>query len=238
MSGRTFFLTSSIGSKLVMALSGLLLAGFVVGHLAGNLLIYVGRDAFNTYAEGLKGLGAGLWVIRLGLLSIFLVHIFTGIRLRGQNRAARPVPYAHEATVQASFASRSMILSGMLLLAFVVFHLMHYTVGVVDPSTFHPVDTFVRGGEEVSRHDAYGMAVAGFEQPLFTLVYVISMVILGLHLSHGLSSLFQSLGFRHGRYSACLEKAAPLFAWILAIGFISIPVAVLTGIVGAGIPGN
>ncbi len=125
---------SSLGSKYLMAITGLLLIGFVIAHMAGNLLLFAGPDAVNAYAHALKDKPALLWTARLLLLLIFVVHIAYGVRLTWNNSTARPVPYVCEDTLQASWASRHMFLSGLVLLAFVVYHLAHFTFGVVKPA--------------------------------------------------------------------------------------------------------
>ncbi len=124
-------LSTSIGSKVVVAITGLLLVGFILGHMAGNLLIFLGRDWLNAYAHHLKSLGIFLWLIRLGLLAVFVIHIVVAIRLNLTNGAARPVGYAHEDTMQASWASRHMVLTGLVLLAFTIYHLAHFTAGAI-----------------------------------------------------------------------------------------------------------
>ena len=232
MSRITQRFTSSIGSKVLVAGTGILLALFVIGHLAGNLLVYRGQEAMNSYAEALKSLGPGLWVVRAGLLAVFALHIVTAIRLNRANRAARPVRYAHEDTIQASWASRHMVLTGLLVLAFVAMHLAHFTLGWLDPSSYALTETVHRNGADVERHDVYGMMIAGFHNDVFVALYVAAMVILGFHLSHGIGSLFQTLGFRHPTYTPVAEKASKALAWVLAVGFLLIPLTVRLGIVG------
>lgn len=214
-----------------MALTGLALAGFVVGHLSGNLLVYVGRDALNSYAEWLKSNPQITWVARFGLLLAFLLHIRTGIVLRNGNRNARPTQYAHESTVQASLASRSMFLTGVLVLVYVVLHLAHFTFGWVDSANHSLVQALIRDGAEVQRHDVYGMLVGSFSNPIYSVLYVAAMLVLGMHLSHGLQSLFQSLGLRHPSYTSLFEVAGRVIAWGLAAAYVTIPLAVLTGVV-------
>ena len=216
------FFNSSVGMKMVVALTGLGLAGFVVGHLSGNLLVYVGPEAINAYAEGLHDLGPLLWVIRGGLLAVFVVHIVFTVRLKRANAAARPAGYQHESTVQASWASRYMIYSGLLVLAFVIYHLMHYTFRVVG----------LGGYQLQSQFDLYGMIVAGFNQPLISAFYIFCLVLLGLHINHGLSSVFQSLGLAHSKYRRIIRYVGPVASVVLMGGFISIPIAVMVGIVG------
>lgn len=227
------FLASTIGAKVGMAVTGLLLALFVVAHLIGNLLVFAGRGAMNDYAEMLQHLGVWLWVARLGLLALFLTHVALALSLAARNRAARPIAYAKAHTIQASAASRTMVLSGLLVLAFVAMHLAHFTLGWLEPAKYALTETLRRDGVELVRHDVYGMLVAGFRNDVFVLLYVAAMVVLGLHLSHGISSLFQSLGLRHPGYVAAVRLAGRGLAIVLAFGFITIPLAVRFGIVGA-----
>lgn len=223
-SGLRGFLLSSIGAKIVMAVTGGALFLFVVGHLAGNLQVFAGAEAFNAYAHFLKSKPALVWSARLALLPIFLVHLAAAARLRRVNRAARPVPYAVKATVQATTPSLTMWMSGLTVLVFVVYHLLHFTVGAIQPDHFARVDA-------QGRHDAYGMLVLGFRHPGVSAFYIAGMVLLGMHLAHGLSSFFQTLGFNHPRYTPAIRRCAALVAALVAVGYIAIPLAVLAGVV-------
>lgn len=220
------WLRSSLGSKVVMAITGILLFGFLVGHMAGNLLVFRGQEAMNAYAYFLKSSPILLWSARLGLLVVFGLHVATAFRLTRQNRAARPERYAYEQTVQASFASRTMIMSGLVVLAFAVYHLLHFTVGVVQPAAYSLAD---RQG----RHDVFTMVVLGFRHPLIATSYVVAVALLGLHLSHGLQSLFQSLGLRHPRYTPFITLGAPILSALLTVGFLAVPLSILLGFVTA-----
>ncbi|MBL4844878.1 MAG: succinate dehydrogenase cytochrome b subunit [Planctomycetes bacterium] len=215
---------STIGAKTVMAVTGLALILFLLTHMGGNLLIYFGPDVFNAYAKSLKSAGGGglVWVARGGLLAMFATHVAMAFKLQLRNRAARPLGYAYEATVEASWASRYMILTGLLVLAFVVLHLAHYTVGVFNPDylTWHDAE---------GRHDAYRMVVTAFSHPLVALSYVVAMVVLALHLVHGFQSLFRSLGNSHEQAREALSKASLGLALALAFGFCLAPVGVLLG---------
>lgn len=224
MSNRSAVLTSSIGSKVVMALSGAGLVLFVIVHMAGNLQMFVGQEAMNNYGVALRKFGPLLWVIRFGLLGIFLAHAVYAIRLKLQNRAARPVPYVAKNTVQATLASRTMVISGLIVLAFVVYHLLHFTLGVTDPRNFQLADA-------QGRHDIYNMVVRGFQNVFVSGFYILAMVLLFSHLSHGASSFFQSLGWNHPRFSTVIKKIGPAVAWLVCLGFISVPLGVLLGII-------
>jgi succinate dehydrogenase / fumarate reductase cytochrome b subunit len=197
-----------------------MLTGFVLAHLAGNMLVFAGAEKFNAYAAGLHALGGLLWVARIGLLGAFALHVFLAVKLTSENKAARPVKYAHEATIQASFASRHMFHTGLLMAAFVAFHLAHYTFKLTDPSF-----------GDLPAGDVYAMVVAGFSSPVVSAFYVLAMLALSLHLCHGVSSVFQSLGLYHGNLNPITDKLGPIVATIVFIGFSSIPLAVLAGIV-------
>ncbi len=219
------FWRSSIGGKATMAVTGLLLFGFVVAHLLGNLQLLSGPDAINGYAKMLHDLGPLLWVARLGLLGVFVLHVVTGVRLARMNRAARPVAYAKEATIQASFASRSMVLSGLSLLVFVVYHLLHFTLGVTNPAHF------AKKAAAAGGHDVYAMVTTSFAVPAIAIAYMAFQIVLFLHLSHGIQSLAQTLGLSHRRYAALVRTASFVLAAAIAGGNAFLPFAVLTGIV-------
>lgn len=215
---------SSIGRKYIVALTGLLLVLFLAGHLSGNLLVFVGREAFNDYAEMLHNLlhGAGVWIARIGLLAAVTLHVAATISLTRENRAARQ-PYAHEATIQASKSSRIMIWSGLTILAFIVFHLLHFTVRVSYPAERY-VD-FNKLGEP--RFDAWKMVIDGFSNPLTVLFYVIAMTLLCSHLSHGVGAMFQTLGLRSKNSAPMITALSKGYALLIWLGFISIPLAIL-----------
>jgi succinate dehydrogenase / fumarate reductase cytochrome b subunit len=227
---------SSVGTKYVMAVTGLLLIGFVLAHMAGNLLIFAGKDALNGYGHALEEKPTLLWTARVILLVIFVLHIVLGIRLTRDNIRARPVRYVYEDTVQANWASRHMLLTGLVLLAFVIYHLLHFTIGVTDPSHFKrntaavpmykPTDPALQ-----PEYDVAEMVVGGFRQPLVTLAYVVAMVFLALHLWHGASSWFQSLGLNGRGYDKVINWVGPVLALIVLIGNCSIPLAILAGYV-------
>ena len=212
-------LKSSIGAKAVMAITGLLLVGFVIAHMAGNLLMYAGKEAFNEYAEMLQSLGGLLWAARLGLLGAVALHIGSAIRLNQINDAARPVKYRVVKPSVSSYATRTMKYSGYILFAFIVYHLLHFTIGVTDAAAY----------EYKQQGDVYSMVIIGFQQPLVSIAYLISMALLSMHLSHGVSSVFQTLGYNHPKYNSLFSKVGPTVGAIVSLGFISIPAGVLAG---------
>jgi succinate dehydrogenase / fumarate reductase cytochrome b subunit len=220
------FYASSIGKKMIVALSALGLMGFLVGHLAGNLLIFKGPEAINTYAAKLHDLGLLLWVPRLGLLALVGVHIMATLQLAAQNRAARPQEYMADATLRATRSSRLMVLSGLTILAFIIYHLLHFTVGNLHG--FYDDNGAYRLAD--GRMDVYKMMVTGFGVWFNSLFYLVAMLLLGSHLSHGVSSVFQTLGVTTPRTRPLFTLAGWVFAVVICGGFISIPVAVLAGI--------
>ena len=208
---------STIGKKAVMAVTGLILFGFLVLHMAGNLQVFLGPVVMDHYAETLHGTPEVLWVARIILLVSVLLHIWASIQLTSIKSAARPIGYVKPGNVQATTASKTMMLSGPVIGAFVIGHLLHLTTG-----TIHP--------QFVELH-AYENLVTGFSNPIASGLYIVGMIFVGLHLSHGIWSLFQSLGFSHPKYTPRIKAFSAVFSWLLIAGFISVPVAVLTGIV-------
>ena len=209
---------SPVGAKMLMALTGLMLTGFVLAHLSGNFLLYAGPEKFNAYADGLQSLGLLLWLARGGLLTAFVLHLYLAIKLTIENKAARPVPYAHEATIQATFASRYMVHTGLLMFAFIVYHLAHFTFKVTSPEI-----------ASLTPGDAYSMVILGFSEPVVSGFYILAMAALATHLRHGVSSVFQSFGLYHGNLNIVTDKLGPIVAAIVFFGFSSIPVSVLMG---------
>ncbi len=225
MTWLTDFWRSSIGGKVTMAVTGLLLFGFTVAHLLGNLQLLKGPDAINAYAKMLHDLGPLLWVARIGLLAIFVLHVVTAIRLSRANKAARPVPYAKDATMVATFASRSMLFSGLSLLAFVVYHLAHFTFGVTNPEHYAKKAAAAQG------HDVYSMVTASFQVPAIAIAYAGFQIVLFLHLKHGIQSLCHTLGLHHGRYTPMIKTLSFVLAAGVAGGNALLALSVLLGIV-------
>ena len=211
------FYESTIGKKAVMAATGLILFGFLILHMLGNLQVFLGRDVMNHYAETLHANPPLLWTARAILLVSVALHIWASIQLALLKREARPIGYVKRGNVQASYASRTMMWSGPIIALFVIFHLLHFTTGTVHPNF-----------EELN---AYDNVVNGFRVIPATIAYIIAMVLIGFHLSHGIWSTFQSLGFSHPRYTPLIKTFAAVFSWILVAGFLSAPVAVLAGLV-------
>jgi len=220
----SLLLRSSVGKKYAMGVTGLLLFLYVIVHMAGNLQIFLGPGAINEYAVALKSRFWLLWPARIGLLAITLLHVTTAVQLALENRRARPVRYAKGKPIASTYAARTIVISGLIILAFILFHLAHFTLGLVNPQ-------YMQYEDLMGRHDVYRMMVAGFSNPLVSGVYIVSMGLLCLHLSHGVSSTFQSLGLRSQRTVRGLNRLAMISAAIIFLGNCSIPIAVLVGVV-------
>ena len=216
------FLHSSIGKKVVVAVTGLVLLGFVMAHLAGNLLIFAGQNALNAYAEKLRHLGGLLWVARGVLLFSVLIHIVFAIQLAIANRAARPISYKASESIQTTVAAKSMMLSGLAIFAFIVFHLLHFTFRVTHPEISHLTDS-------LGRHDVYSMVVLSFQDRLLAAIYVAAMALLSAHLGHGASSWIQTLGLVKEGSLKTANFVGQVFAVALALGYVAIPTSIYLG---------
>lgn len=219
------FTRSSVGKKIIVAVTGIVLMLFVVGHLVGNLQIFLGPRWINDYAQHLRDLGPLLWLVRIVLLTAVILHIYFTILLAIENRRARPVGYVEKENVKATFASRHMVVSGLIVLAFVIYHIAHFTVRVTDRRFL------LLKEDPLGHHDVYSMMVYGFQNIYVSTFYVIGLFLLTLHLTHGASSFFQSLGLNDKKLTPRLAFGARVFAWLLFIGYVSIPLACLLGIV-------
>jgi succinate dehydrogenase / fumarate reductase cytochrome b subunit len=224
---------SSLASKYVMAVTGLVLLLFVIGHMAGNLQIFLGRQALNDYAHHLEELPMLLWTVRVVLLILFTLHIVMGIRLWLLNRRARPVGYYYNDTVQASWASRHMLLTGLVILAFVIYHLLHFTFGVTERANFKKNIQKVQyqlpevKDPALQEYDVAEMVVRGFAQWPVSLAYVVAQVFLGLHLWHAAGSWLQSLGLNGRRGQRVVHGVGSALAVLIVVGNCSIPLAIL-----------
>jgi len=211
------FFTSTIGQKVLMAVTGVVLFGFVLGHMAGNLQVFLGREAFNAYSVWLHSFlhGTGLWIARLGLLAAVVIHIVVSTSLTLKSRRARPVGYRETAYSRSTYASRTMRWSGPIILAFVIYHLLDLTLGRVNPG-FDPTDP-------------YRNLVASFGRTPVVAFYVLAVAGLGLHLRHGVWSMLQSIGVSHPRYDRFRDAASTAFAVVVTLGFIVVPLSVQAG---------
>jgi succinate dehydrogenase / fumarate reductase cytochrome b subunit len=214
---------SSVGKKMIVAVTGVILILFVIGHLLGNLQIFLGPEWINGYSQHLRDLGPLLWLVRAFLLVTVTLHIGFTIQLAIDNRRARPEHYRERNYVKASWASRHMVVSGLIVLAFIIFHLLHFTA-----RKFNPQFPLLKL-DPLNRYDVYSMMVYGFQNVYVSAFYVIGLFLLTLHLTHGSSSFFQSLGLNNQKLTPRLAVGGRIFAWLLFIGYTSIPVAVLLG---------
>lgn len=217
-------LQSSVGKKMVMALTGIGLVGFVSFHMLGNLQLFEGPHAFNGYAAFLRDMPIVLWAVRIGLLSIAVIHIGLALQLSTRNRRARPVEYMMHRYRQASFASRTMAISGIVLLVFLVFHLLHLTAGVLDPAFSDRLDS-------EGHRDVYSKVVHALHNPFVVILYLAGQVGLGLHLSHAISSSLQTMGLEHAALNRLLKAVGFVIGLMVVLGNVAIILGVFGGIV-------
>jgi succinate dehydrogenase / fumarate reductase cytochrome b subunit len=210
-----------------MAVTGFFLFLFVVGHLAGNLQVFLGPEALNRYGHFLQTNPELIWPARLGLLALVILHIWSASKLTLENRAARPIAYATYEPVAASYASRTMFMSGLIIFFFIIYHLLHFTVQVKYINLTG--QSFIDFTDPEKRHDIFKMLVVGFSNIWVSGFYILGMALLCLHLSHGTSSMFQSLGWKNEAYRPLLDKAAIVIAALIFLGYSSIPIAILLG---------
>jgi succinate dehydrogenase / fumarate reductase cytochrome b subunit len=221
MSWSGTYIRSSIGAKHIMAVTGLLLLLFAIVHMLGHLQMFGGQELYNRYAHFLQELWEVKWPVRAGLLALLILHVVVAIGLVARNRAARPAGYARYRPVTSSWVGRTMAWTGLALFAFLAFHILHFTLGQVQPGYFHVMDP-------KDRWDAYSMFVHGFQSPAVYGVYFVGIGLLALHLGHGAASWLQSLGLRHPKYPA--DRLGSVIAIALFVGYMVPPTAVLVGI--------
>lgn len=217
-------LRSSIGEKTLMAVTGVFLLLFVFVHMLGNLQIFLGPEYLNAYAAQLQSLGPLLWLARIFLLLTMIVHIWAAARVVHRSRNARPVKYVMQRDMATNFAAKTMLVSGLLILVFVVYHILNFTTGDIDPS-----NAYSQYMKEDTK-DVYNMVVGNFRDGITTLIYSASMLLLCLHISHGASSLVQTLGISQIPEKV-REKIGPLLALLILIGNLSIPLCVYFGVI-------
>ncbi len=237
------FFGSSIGRKILMAVTGVVLIGFVIGHLVGNLQIFQDPDHLNGYAQFLNNLGPLLWVARIGLIVAVLLHIWAATVLTLENNKARgPEGYGVKHTIRATFASRAMRWTGLVVLAFLFYHLAHFTFGGVQAETFKETlpryemksDYRIVGLVAVKAGtkdilDVHSMVIRGFQSPVIAVFYIVAVGLLTLHLLHGFESMFQTLGLRSEKWSCFLRRVTVIFCLAYFLGNLAIPGAVLAG---------
>ncbi|MEO8194722.1 MAG: succinate dehydrogenase cytochrome b subunit [Gemmatimonadales bacterium] len=214
------FYRAAIGKKVVMGVTGLIGVGFVIGHMAGNLLVFRGPDAMNAYAHFLQSTGELLWIVRLILIGAVILHVIAAYQLTMQNRAARPLDYVNRKSEVSTWAARTMRWGGAVLLVFIVLHILHFTTGTIRPSG------------SFSDTDVYSNIVGSFRLWWVTLFYVVSMIALGLHLYHGAWSSVRSLGLSQPSKDPQHRTVALAIAGLVWLGFTIVPVAVFAGLIG------
>ena len=214
--------TSSVGRKVMMAVSGFFLLGFIVAHLAGNSTIFAGSNWLNAYAEHLHALGPLLWVFRVFMIIMLSVHILFGVILTLENWSANPGKYAVSRRLKATFSSRTMIWTGALLLVFIVYHLLQFT--------FHVTPDIVLTTDKAGRSDVFVMVVSSLRITAIAAVYIFGMVVLFLHTRHGIQSFLQTLGLSNDELQPKYTLAGKLISAIFLIGFGAIPVLIITGL--------
>ena len=219
--------TNTVGRKILMAVTGLLLIAFITVHLIGNLTVFAGPDGINAYAKALHDLGPLVWLFRLAMLALFAVHITFGIQLYMENKAATPDPYAIEKTLVTSFSAKTMLYTGLIILVFLLYHLLHFTVQVTNPSISAvnlPLDA-------ASRPDVHAMMILSFQKVFITLIYIVAMVALLFHLAHGISSWVQTLGWSTGPSQDKVISIGKVLAIVYGLAYIAIPLLILARIV-------
>ncbi len=229
MSWLSRFLRSTIGQKLVMALSGLMLVGFVIAHMVGNLQIFLGPEALNEYAALLQGNKGVLWVARMGLLGAIGAHIWSAFKLTVSAKGARPISYKKRSWFDERYAVRTMRVGGIILLAFIIYHLLHFTVGVAHSEVQH-----CKMVDNVFTCFAYENVIEGFKGKVgfgIGIFYCVAQVFLGLHLTHGVWSMTRTLGQGNPRFDGLARQAAAGIGLIITVGNCSIPIAVMAGFV-------
>jgi succinate dehydrogenase / fumarate reductase cytochrome b subunit len=213
------FWQSTNGKKVIMAVTGCMMFLFVIGHMLGNLQMFEAPEHINAYGHFLHNLGELLWIERGIMLLAIGLHITVTVQLALRTKAARPIGYSRKEAINSSYASRTMYWSGPIVLAFIIFHLLQFTAGVL-----HPHATFTEG-------EVYANVVSGFQVWWVSLWYIIAVGLLCLHLSHGVWSMFQSVGLGHKRHTPLLKKAAQAVAILIFLGYSSIPISVYLGFI-------
>lgn len=243
------YLNHLVISKFVMAITGLYLGVFITGHVIGNLQIFIGRDVFNSYAAFLQSLGELLWVERIILILSLIFHIITSVYLKLYNNKVKPQKYAVTTYLKAKLNSRSMIWTGIMIAAFLVYHILHFTTRDINPefkeyeerysvAKILPLEEaqtypFEEGVDVFKvRHDAYQMVIDGFKDPATSIFYIIAVVLLGVHLSHAMQSMFQTLGLNGPKFTPFIIKLSVIYGTFIAVAYLSIPLSVLLGLLG------
>lgn len=217
---------STVGLKIAMAVTGLLLLLFVLQHLVGNLKVFGGQDAFNGYAEFMQSLGLIKWGARFGLLAVLAVHVAAAIKLRARNAAARPTAYAVQRPRASKWYGRTMMVSGVVVLVYLAYHIAHFTGEIVNYEQLT-----VRGADGLLHRDIYTNFVRSLSNPVVGGFYILGNVALAFHLAHGASSMLRTLGLSQGRWKPAMEKVGPVLGVLVGAGNVSMPLACMAGII-------
>lgn len=252
------YLNHLVVSKFVMAITGIFLIGFITGHAIGNLQIFIGKEALNAYAAFLQSLGEILWAERIILFIALVLHIITSVYLKLYNANARPDKYVVKSYVKAKLNSRSMIWTGIMIGAFAVYHILHFTTGQIQPENFHYNEMYTKNAYSVGfslnqsvankgdvdinmdkilfeRHDVYKMVIKGFQNPYISIFYILAVVLLGVHLTHAMQSFFQTLGMAGPRFTPFIQRLSFWYGVFIAIAFLSVPLSILLGLIGGNV---
>lgn len=216
------FYQSSIGKKIIVGVTGLIWVAYVLGHLIGNLQIFMGQDRINAYSQFLHSLGPLLWFVRIILIVALVTHVVATLQLAQQNRVAKSTKYAVEGYQRSTLASRTMVVTGLFVLCFIIYHVLHLTLHVTHPQYRHLYDS-------LGRHDVYRMLILGFKKPLLSVFYILGVFFLGSHLSHGIGSVIQTLGLNNRKISESISRTGVVLGWLVFAGFAVIPIVVLLG---------
>lgn len=220
-------LLSSVTLKIVMAITGAAMVGFVLQHMLGHLIVFQGREAYNEYAAFMQGLGGIKWGARLGLLGMIGAHIAAAVALTNRNQRARPEGYQKLKAQRTSLAAKSMWYAGVAIFFLIAYHLAHFTLGLVDAEQFAWVDA-------AGHRDIYSHFVLGFQDPRILLMYLAFVTFVCMHLSHGVTSMFKTMGLSRGRYTMIIDMVGPAIAVFLFIGYVAPPLACMMGVVTTG----
>lgn len=216
-------LRGTIGLKVLMAATGMGLVGFAIAHMAGHLQVFAGRNTYNDYALTLQSLGAIKWAVRFGLLAALVLHVAAGVSLARRNRAARPVGYAKRHSQRSTSYGRAMLLTGVTVFAFLLYHIAHFTLGWVHPEYFAVVDA-------LGRPDIYGNFVRSFTNPVLVAIYLVASFAVSLHATHATSSMLRTLGLSQRGLRSLCERAGAVVGVGLFVGFACVPLACLFGL--------
>ncbi|MFW5970943.1 MAG: succinate dehydrogenase cytochrome b subunit [Desulfovermiculus sp.] len=215
-----FLTEKTLARKILVGVSGIFLLLFIIGHMLGNTTIFFGPSSLNSYAHHLRTLGPVLWLERLILLALAVIHIFYGITLTLENRQSRSTEYVRRTYQRSTFFSRTMIYTGLVILVFVIYHLFHFTFRLTHPEISHLVDS-------AGRHDVYTMVVASLQSFVVTFIYLIGLAALFMHLSHGIQSLFQTMGWNTDRTFPLITRGGQVAAIVIGLGFLAVPLAII-----------